>query len=189
HPRIIGMKDSSRELPRLLNMMNVIRPIGPDFVFVVGCEEMLLPAVMMGADGGTVAVSGVVPEVVMKLYHLTRAGRYDEARAIQFKLLELIKLIIFGADFPEGVRQAVGLRGFNMGHGRQPLSPNQQYSLEEVRRTVHCILNEYGLTDAPAGGCDWRSRPAQPPRETAAAVDPQLVERIADEVLQGLRNR
>ncbi len=177
HPRIIGIKDSSRDLPRLLNMINEISPIRPDFVFLVGCEEMLLPAVMMGADGGTVATSGVVPEVVMRLYNLTKAGRYDEARAIQYKLLELIKLIIFGADFPEGVRQAVGLRGFQMGAGRQPLSPTQQYNLEEVRRTVHCILNEYGLTDQPPGGC--------PPR----AIDRGLVDRIASEVLQGLRSR
>ena len=177
HPRIIGIKDSSRDLPRLINMMNDITPIRPEFVFLVGCEEMLLPAVMMGADGGTVATSGVVPEVVMKLYNLTKAGRYDEARAIQYKLLDLIKLIIFGADFPEGVRQAVGLRGFEMGEGRQPLSPNQKFSVEEVRRTVHCILNEYGLTDQPAGGC--------PPRG-ALSVDRGLVERIASEVLQNL---
>lgn len=182
HPRIVGIKDSSRDLPRLLNMMNEIKPIRPDFTFLVGCEEMLLPSVMMGADGGTVATSGVVPEVVMKLYNLTKAGRYDEAKAIQYKLLELIKLIIFGADFPEGVRQAVALRGFEMGAGRQPLSPTQRYSVEEVRRTVHCILSEYGLTDTPTGGCPPRGVTAAP-----ATLDRSLVDRIATEVLQGLR--
>lgn len=174
-PRIVGIKDSSRDLPRFLNMMHDIRPIRPDFVFLIGCEEILLPAVMMGGDGGTVCTSGVVPEVVMKLYHLARAGRYDEARAIQYKLLDLIRLIVFGADFPEAVRQAVGLRGFQMGAGRQPLSPGQQFDLEEVRRTIQCTLSDFGFTDQPSGGC------ALPP------VDRRAVERIVQEVIRGLR--
>src|SRR5688572_24527345 len=50
HPRIVGIKDSSRDLPRFLGMMHDVKPLRPDFVFLIGCEEMLLPAVMMGAD-------------------------------------------------------------------------------------------------------------------------------------------
>lgn len=178
YPRIIGIKDSSRDLPRFMNMINEVSPVRPDFVFLIGCEEILLPALLMGADGGTLATSGVVPEVIMKLYNLARAGRVEEARAIQYKLLDLIKLIIFGADFPEAVRQAVGLRGFNMGAGRQPLSPSQQFSLDEVRRTVHCILNQFGFTDQPPGGC----------KPMPAGVDRQSVETIVQDVLQGLRS-
>ena len=178
HPRIIGIKDSSRDLPRFVNMMNEISPIRPDFVFLIGCEEILLPALLMGADGGTLATSGVVPEAVMKLYRLAREGKIDEARAIQYKLLDLIKLIIFGADFPEAVRQAVGLRGFNMGTGRQPLSPSQQFSLDEVRRTVQCILSEFGFSDQPVGGCE----------PLPAGIDRQAVESIVQDVLRGLRS-
>ena len=178
HPNIIGIKDSSRDLPRFMNMMHEIAPIRPDFVFLIGCEEILLPTLLMGGDGGTVATSGVVPEVVMKLYNAAREGRIDEARAIQFKLLDLIKLIIFGADFPEAVRQAVGLRGFRMGHGRQPLSPSQQFSLEEVSRTVQCILSEYGLTGQPVGGCD----------PYPAGLTPGSIEQIVQEVVRGLRS-
>ncbi len=177
HPRVVGIKDSSRDLPRFMNMMNEIAPVRPDFVFLIGCEEIVLPAVLMGADGGTLAISGVVPEVVMKLYHLARANRIAEARAIQYKLLDLIKLIIFGADFPEAVRQAVGLRGFNMGAGRQPLSPSQQFNLDDVRRTVQCILSEFGFTEQPVGGCD----------PFPAGVDRQSVEQIVQDVIRGLR--
>ncbi len=161
--RVIGVKDSSRDLPRFLNMMHAIRPKRPDFMFLSGCEEILVPALLMGADGGTVATSNVVPEVVMKMYHLSRramagdagsAQALDEARRIQYSLLGLIKVLIFGADFPEGVRQAMILRGFAMGAGRQPLSPTQQLDLTAVRRTLQCLMSEHGVTDVPAGGCD-----------------------------------
>jgi dihydrodipicolinate synthase/N-acetylneuraminate lyase len=175
-PRIVGIKDSSRDLPRFLNMMHEIAPLRPDFVFLLGCEEMLLPALMMGADGGTIATSGVVPEVVMKLYHLARAGRFEEARAIQYKLLDLIKLVVFGADFPEAVRQAVGLRGFEMGAGRQPLSATQRFNLEEVARTIQCTLAQFGFVGEPVGGC------------APSPVSRQSVEQIVQEVIRGLRD-
>jgi 4-hydroxy-tetrahydrodipicolinate synthase len=177
HPRIIGIKDSSRDLASFMNMMHDIKPVRPDFVFLIGCEEILLAAMLMGADGGTVATSGVVPEVVMRLYNLGRQGQIDQAREIQYQLLSLIRLIIFGADFPEAVRQAVGLRGFNMGQGRQPLSPSQQFSLEEVSRHVHCMLNAYGLTDAPAGGC----------KPLPLGLTPASVEQIVQDVVRTLR--
>lgn len=177
HPRILGIKDSSRDLPFFLNMMHEVGAIRPDFVFLIGCEEILLPAVLMGADGGTVATSGVVPEVIMRLYHAARQGRIDEARAIQYKLLDLIKLLVFGADFPEAVRQAVGMRGFNMGKGRQPLSPNQRFSLDEVNRTIQCILSEFGLAGPPSGGC----------APLPGRVDRPMIEQIVQDVMQGLR--
>ena len=150
--RVVGMKDSSRDLPRFLNLMNLIRPNHPDFAFLIGTEEILMPALIMGADGGTIATSGVVPEVVMKLYHDTMAGNLDEARRIQFKLLELINVMLFDASFPEGFRAALGLRGFNMGQSRQPLSPREQCDLSAVRQTLHCILSEHGFVANLAGG-------------------------------------
>jgi 4-hydroxy-tetrahydrodipicolinate synthase len=179
-PRIIGIKDSSRDFPFFLNLMHYVKPLRPDFIFLSGCEEMILPAVMMGGDGGTLATSGVVPEIVMKLYNLARAGRFEEARNIQFKLLDLIRMLVFGADFPEAVRQAVGLRGFQMGVGRQPLSASQQFSLEEVRRTIQCMMSEFGFVDAPPGGCG--------PRSTGGpnACDRQTVQRIVEDVLKEL---
>lgn len=178
HPRIIGIKDSSRDLPRFLNMIHEITPIRPDFVFLSGCEEMLLPALIMGADGGTIATSGVVPEVIMKLYHLARDGRIDEAREIQYRILDLIKLIIFGADFPAAVRHAISLRGFDMGQGRQPLSATQRLDLEAISRTIQCTLSEFGVADKPAGGCTI-DRPA---------VDSVAIEAIVKEVSSRLRS-
>lgn len=151
--RIIGIKDSSRDFPRFMNLMNGIRRLRPDFTFLLGCEEILLPALLMGADGGTLATSGVVPEVVVRMYELFREGRLEEARAIQYRLLDIIEVLIFAADFPECVRQALCIRGFSMGVGRQPLSPAQQLDLAGVRNSLRCLLSEYGFADPPPAGC------------------------------------
>jgi len=60
-PRIVGVKDSSRDFPRFLNTLQAIKPQRPDFTCLIGCEEILFPSLLMGADGGTIASSGVVP--------------------------------------------------------------------------------------------------------------------------------
>ena len=190
--RIVGIKDSSRDFPRFLNLMNNIRPKRPDFSFLIGTEEILMPALVMGADGGTIATSGVVPEVVMKLYNLTLAGELDEARRIQYKLLELINVMLNGAGFPEGFKAAVDLRGFVTGPSRQPLSPKEKSDLSAVRATLHCILSQHGfVADSPgveepiASGC---GTPFVEEGKTGTGISEEQVKNIVAEIISRMQN-
>ena len=191
-PRIVGIKDSSRDMPRFMNTLNEIKPQRPNFSCLTGCEEILFPSLLMGADGGTIATSGVVPEVIMKLYNDFKRGRFEEAKRTQFKLLELINTMLFGANFPEGFRAAMSLRGFKLGTTRQPLSPGEKTSLEDIRAKLACILTECGFkeaADACHGGCSHAPSTKQtesksPPR--SAALDAGA---IVKEVMRQLQNR
>jgi dihydrodipicolinate synthase/N-acetylneuraminate lyase len=180
-PRIVGVKDSSRDLPRFLNTLHAIKPQRPDFSCLIGCEEILFPSLLMGGDGGTIATSGVVPEVIMKLYQEFLAGRWDEAKRIQFKLLDLINAMLFGTNFPEGFRAGMSLRGFDLGTTRQLLSPKEQCDLEEIRSTIACILADCGFAEA-ASAC--RRPGAAAPGVKPAGVE---VEGIVREVMSKLR--
>ena len=151
-PRIVGVKDSSRDFPRFLNTLHAIKPQRPDFSCLIGCEEILFPSLLMGGDGGTIATSGVVPEVVMKLYNEFLNGNLDEAKRIQFKLLDLINAMLYGTNFPEGFRAGMSLRGFNLGTTRQLLSPQEKSDLEDIRSKIACILAECGFSEA-ASAC------------------------------------
>lgn len=151
-PRIVGVKDSSRDLPRFLNTLHEIKPQRPEFSCLIGCEEILFPSLFMGGDGGTIATSGIVPEVVMKLYQLFLAHNWEEAKRIQLKLLDLINAMLYGTNFPEGFRAGMSLRGFNMGTTRQLLSPREQSDLEGIRSTIACILTDCGFAEA-ASAC------------------------------------
>lgn len=182
HSRVIGIKDSSRDLPFFLNMISEIAPLRPDFVFLLGCEEMLVPALLMGADGGTIATSGIVPEVIMRMHDLTKRGELNEAVEIQYKVLGLIKNLIFGTDFPEGCRAGLEIRGFRMGRGRQPLSPSQRCDRQALRTHLQCLLSEHGVVEEPPGGC---------PRLTSGSleVDRDEIERIVGSVIDKLRRQ
>jgi 2-dehydro-3-deoxy-D-pentonate aldolase len=151
-PRIVGVKDSSRDFPRFLCTLQAIKPQRPDFSCLIGCEEILFPSLLMGGDGGTIATSGVVPEVIMKLYQEFLAGHWEEAKRIQFKLLDLINAMLYGTNFPEGFRTGMSLRGFNLGTTRQLLSPREQSDLEDIRGKIACLLADCGFQEA-AGAC------------------------------------
>ena len=184
-PRIVGVKDSSRDFPRFLCTLQEVKPQRPDFTCLIGCEEMLFPALLMGADGATLATAGVVPEVLMKLYREFLAGNWQEAKRIQFSLLPLINAMLYGANFPEGFRAGMSLRGFNLGSTRQLLSPKEQCDLEEIRSKIACLLADCGFQEAagacrrPGGGASPGSLRGSNPPESAPSVDTLVREIMA----------
>ena len=146
----------------LMRMIAAVRPLRPDFVFLTGWDAALVPMLLLGCDGGTNATAGIVPEVTRKVYDLTMAHKYEEAVTLQYKLLRLFDAMIYSADFPEGVRAALRLRGFSTGAGRQPLAASQQVDLTVLSDRLQCLLAEEGFTHEPIGGCPPRSSQADP---------------------------
>lgn len=176
--RVVAIKDSSGDLPHMMRMITAVRSIRPEFSFLTGWDAALMPMLLIGCDGGTNATSGVVPEITRKLYDLTLSLRIDEARDLQYRLLELFDAMIFSAEFPEGFRAALQLRGIRTGRGRQPQSPHQQLELHRVGRQLQCLLAAEGFVDEPVGGC--------PAGETP---DPDQVARIVKNIVDELRRR
>src|SRR5688572_27724314 len=178
--RIVAIKDSSGEIPHMIRMIQAVRPNRPEFSFLTGWDAALMPMILIGCDGGTNASSGVVPELTRKLYDLTVSGRLDEARRIQYDLVTLFDTMIYSAEFPDGFRAAVELRGFRMGSGRQPLSPEQRTDLGTLSRTLQCMLSEHGFTGEPVGGCAPSGR---------NGADVEEVSHIVQNVLAELKRR
>ncbi len=147
-PRIIGTKDSSRDMPRFLHTLNVLRKTREDFSVLVGCEEILYPTLMMGGDGGTIASAGVMPEPIIKIYNDFQVGRHDECRRVQFKLLEVIEAMLRAGNFPEGFRAGAALRGFHPGPSRQPMGEREKEFLGEMQERMACLLSECGFHKA-----------------------------------------
>lgn len=147
-PRIIGTKDTSRDMPRFQQVLHEIKPQRPDFACLIGWEELLCTSLFMGGDGGTLSSAGVVPEVIMRLYASARAGDWTEAKRVQFKLLDLFSLMVNAPNFPEGFRAGYELRGFTPGRARFPLSPGEIEKMAGIRGRIACVLAECGFPEA-----------------------------------------
>ena len=133
---------------------------------------------LIGCDGGTNATSGVVPEITRKLYDLTIAGKLDQARELQYRLLILFDAMLYSAEFPEGFRAALRARGFEPGEGRQPQSDSQQAELDRLADRLQCLLHGEGFADEPINGCKVRPK-----------VDDDQVARIVQGVVGELKRR
>lgn len=177
--RVVGIKDSSGDVAFMCRLINAIRPKRPDFAFLTGWEAVLVPMLVMGCDGGTHATSGVVPELTRRLFDLGRAGKLDEAVKLQLRLIELFDAMLYSADFPEGFRAAVELRGFDFGHSRQPRSPKQQADREMLQRVLQCILADFDVVEPPAEGCVPRT----------GNLETDKVAQITEAVITALRGR
>ena len=176
-PRIVAIKDSSGDLPHMMRMIAAVRPNRPDFSFLTGWDAALMPMLLIGCDGGTNATSGVVPEMTRKLFDLTRAGKIDDARILQYKLLKLFDPMLYQADFPDGFRAALRARGFNPGHGRMPLDETQLTNLVALEERLRKLLADEGFdaqTSSPRG---------------SGAGDVQLISQIVQSVMGELQRR
>ncbi|MDA0334552.1 MAG: dihydrodipicolinate synthase family protein [bacterium] len=151
--RIFGTKDSSRDLPRITNTMQRLRRQRPDYVVLNGCEEILLPSIIMGANGGTIATSGIIPEIIVELYECSQAEDLDRARELQYRILPLINHMLLGVNFPEGFKTGVAVRGFDVGPPRTMLSTEEGEYLRRLEAEIGCILSDLGYTVRGATGC------------------------------------
>ena len=98
---------------------------------------------------------------------------------LQFRMLELFDAMIYSADFPEGIRAAVEMRGFQVGRSRQPQTDSQRIDRAGLQKVLQCILADFGYVEAPPGGC--------PPRTGNLSQD--RISHIAATVLEELQRR
>ena len=62
---------------------------GRDFGVYCGAETMTYPMLALGGSGHVSATGVVAPKEIAELYNLAAAGRWDEARDLHYRMLEL----------------------------------------------------------------------------------------------------
>jgi 4-hydroxy-2-oxoglutarate aldolase len=140
HPNIVGMKDTSGNLAK---MADTIRQAPPDFQVLAGSAGFFLPGLAVGAVGGILALANIAPVKCLGLYHLFRAGRVEEAAAIQRWMIPVNAAVTarYGIG---GLKGALDLLGYYGGPVRSPLAD----LTEEERQTLGDLLTEGGLLAA-----------------------------------------
>ncbi len=137
HPNIPGVKDSSADLTQIADLV-AMTPAG--FNVMVGSAPTLYASLCVGAVAGIVAVGCVVPDLVVQLYELTRAGKHAEAVALQRKITPLAKSVTstYGVA---GLKAAMELAGYVGGAPRRPLQP----ATPQVYQTLRGQLAALGV--------------------------------------------
>ena len=129
HPNIVGEKDSSGNI---VQVAETISKTSPEFTTFAGSASWLLPALCVGAKGGTVALANVLPEQCVAIYDNFQAGRLEEARKIQLNVLEINKAVTARWG-PAGLKAAMDLVGYYGGPPRLPIQPLAPAQIEELK--------------------------------------------------------
>ncbi len=160
-PRVIGIKDSTGDISQMIRLIAAVKPVRPDFCFLTGWDAALVPMLLVGCDGGTNATSGVLPELTRAVYDAVEAGDLGRANGLQHRLTAVFDPLLQGADFPEGVRVGVGLRGLRMGPSRQPATAEQLADRARLADTLGGLLAGCGVrADDPSAAAHLDVEPA-----------------------------
>jgi len=139
HPNIIGIKDSSGNITKF---EEIIRAVRPDFAVIAGSGGYFYPALCVGAKGTVAALANVAPRECVALYDAFRAGRHDEARALQLRLVPLNAAVTTRWNVA-GLKAA--LEELNQGfYGGPPRLPVRPLGAEE-RALLRKIMQEAGV--------------------------------------------
>uniref|UniRef100_A0A8C1QI42 4-hydroxy-2-oxoglutarate aldolase, mitochondrial n=1 Tax=Cyprinus carpio TaxID=7962 RepID=A0A8C1QI42_CYPCA len=130
HPNIVGLKDSGGDITRIALIVQKTRSQG--FQVLAGSAGFLMAAYAVGAVGGVCALANVLGQQVCDLAQLCVSGRWNEARELQYRLIEPNTAVTRQYGVP-ALKQAMEWFGYHGGVCRSPLQPLSKADLEQLR--------------------------------------------------------
>ncbi len=137
HPNIVGIKDSGGNI---VQISEIIANTPDDFSVFAGSGSFLLPALVMGAAGGTLAVANIMADQCAAVQSSLAAGDLETAVARQRNILAPNAAVTGGFGIP-GLKAAMDMLGYFGGPPRKPLLPLP----EEDKARLRDVLIAAGL--------------------------------------------
>jgi len=79
-----------------------------------GRDEVFAAGMLMGASGGIGTFYNLAPELFVQVYQLSRTGRFVEARCVQDRINDLIRIVLAFPMLP-AIKTILGWRGIACG--------------------------------------------------------------------------
>src|SRR5216684_3156445 len=137
---IVAVKEASGDLTQI---MGILRERPANFSVLSGDDAVTLPLIALGADGIVSVASNEIPDLMSRMTELALAGKWDEARALHYRILPLME-INFIESSPGPVKAAMAMMGLLEENFRLPLVPIQEKSRARIRE----VINELGILES-----------------------------------------
>jgi len=129
------VKESSGDL----NRMHAIRTLSNgEIPFYNGANHLALEALAAGASGWCTAAPNLLDDRPQALFEHMRKGRLGEARELFYRLLPILRFIVFGG-LPTTVKAGLRLRGLEAGDPRLPLLPLPDAQRQELEAYLTAV--------------------------------------------------
>ncbi len=127
---VVAIKEASGSIETATEMIQACRiPV------ISGTDSLNLPLLSIGAVGAISVVSNVAPRAMRRMFDAARAGEWEAARAVHYRLYPLARsLFVEGSPVP--VKAALAMMGMIRNELRLPLVPMSKRLESEIRAAL-----------------------------------------------------
>lgn len=131
---IAGTKEASTDITKVTK---ILRCCGNDLTIWSGNDDMIIPAMALGAKGVISVLSNVLPMQTQAMCRAALDGDFNTAAALQIELQPLIEALFCEVN-PIPVKEAMKMVGYDCGGCRMPLSA---ISAENRKKLENVLLS------------------------------------------------
>jgi len=136
---VVGIKDSSGDMPFLMTLLEKIK--GSISIFC-GHDEIVAAALAAGADGAILASANLIPDLWQEIYTAIHNGDLTKAQALQAQIQTLVRLVVRQGSV-QAVKEGLGMIGLDVGNARLPMMPGDAFRWED-REELRIQLEKLG---------------------------------------------
>lgn len=148
NPNVVAVKNSSMPVQDIQMFKDAGTADGREFVVFNGPDEQLVSGLVMGADGGIGGTYAVMPELILKIFELTKSGDLETAKKIQYDVCNIIYKLCEAKGNMYGVIKAVMKKrvGLDLGGVREPLFnlvPEDDIVVDEAAAMIDAAIAKW----------------------------------------------
>ena len=128
---IVAIKEASGSLSYASRIAAEI----PEMAIYSGNDDIIVPLMSIGAKGVISVVANILPEDTHDLCELCLKGNFEEAKALQLKMLEFINALFCEVN-PIPIKEAMNIMGMNVGDVRLPLYKMEEKNIEKLKKAM-----------------------------------------------------
>lgn len=142
YSNLVGIKITHDSLTYLKQVIWEVKEVRGDFSVFSGLDQYLLINLMIGGDGGVVALSNLTPKLHKSIYDAWLSGDIAKSYSLYMKLLKLSKLIELGTSTIAAVKASLSIVGAPIEPVlRPPLSEEKEEFIRFARELLSDFIN------------------------------------------------
>ena len=138
YPGIVGIKDSSGNMVYFRRLQSLLKD-HPDFSLLIGREELLAEAILLGGHGGVCGGANLIPELYVELYNAACSKDLPKVEALHKKVMEFSTAVYhvghYESSLLKGLKCALSCIGICSDFLAEPF--------HRFRRAEHEVIERY----------------------------------------------